>query len=165
MSNNNEQIDNIQSQNESQSDNTQSRNESQSDINESQSENSLTVPYHNYDTLIRPIKKIEFEILSNCMIESSSTLPVNDTRVTIDEFYPSSPTVINVTNFTCENPECAKGYNKKAISAYGMDFCSVPCCRKVVDPIREKERAKEEERIAKNKYLGNLNYGGGAGAR
>lgn len=120
MSNNNEQIDNIQSQNESQSTNT---------VNE-----------------IVPISQIEFDILFNRSIETKSSIVI-------------------ASKITCENPECAKGYDKKATSAYGMDFCSGPCCRKVVDPIREKERAKEEERIAKNKYLGNLNYGGGGGAR
>lgn len=93
-----------------------------------------------------------------------STSDISDTKSDIPE--KSSLLVPAKTfKFTCSNNECAKGYDKKAFESYHMNFCSLECCRKVVDPIRERERLKEEEQLAKNKYMGNLSYGGGAGTR
>ena len=72
--------------------------------------------------------------------------------------------VANKYKYTCKNPDCKKGYEKKAIECRSMDFCSTKCCQIVISPLREAERIKEEERSAKNKYMGNLSYGGGAGS-
>lgn len=54
---------------------------------------------------------------------------------------------------------CGKSYEKsKKFSIYNKDFCSIECLGKFKTEVEEKERKKEEERIAKLKTVNRFQH-------
>jgi hypothetical protein len=115
-----------------------------------------------------PLECSEFcqDIQIEKQVDSVSDLQVqlNDLKINDPIHDPISSTTPKIKHkFICKNTECNKGYDKKEFECYDMDFCCKKCLLKIVTLLRDAERKEKDERESKNKYIGNLSYGGSTG--